>query len=243
MIRSTIALLTALSMVVLFAGSANAEGDGTYVGGTPNQLRTRSYTVDPVTGHSSPSTCSSQVFRVTQDSPIDSNNHALLATICAGDYAVAFTDASKNGLGPLGGVLNLSFDYLTSSITGARQVRIEVTLSNGDGLHLDPASCSKPFSVTGGTYSRADFSGTAVAGACSVSDSHGATFTSNGTESALQVYADGHPGVTVSSTLIKFFDSTTSTHTYNVDRIALGTGYLYNYSKLRAVVCTTESSC
>lgn len=42
---------------------------------------------------------------------------------------------------------------------------------------------------------------------------------------------------------IGFFNSTAATVTYHVDRIQLGTGYQYDYSKLYAHPCTTEASC
>lgn len=238
-----LSLPMAVCLVALLGGTASADGELVPVGGTPDQLRTRNFVFDPLTGHSTPSTCSDQVWRATQDSPLDTNNHALLATMCTSDYGIAYSDRSRGGLGPLDQVQNLSFDYLTSSIARLRQVRIEVSLSTGDELHLDPRTCSRPLPPTSGTYRRADFTGTTAAGSCSVRDSSGTVFTSNGTRSAVQVYADAHPGVAASSTLIRFSNTGAATVMYNVDRIALGSGWLYNYSKLRAVTCTGEAAC
>lgn len=246
--RLLAAPVLALGLIAVNAGSSLAAvpADETYVGGTANQLRTHAYTYDPATGNYVHSTCSSlKAHREAAngvDSPLDPNSNDFVATVCGGgnDFIEAYTTASLNLNTALVDLTNVGFDYRTADITGAGQVYIALVLSNGEILYLDPTYCSSPLN---GTYSTADFTGTTAAGACTVYSSTGASYTSDGTSSALDVYAAAHPGVVVKYDFIGFFNGTASTVTYHVDRVQLGTGYSYDYSKLYAHQCSTEASC
>ncbi|MEA2509738.1 MAG: hypothetical protein QOG21_1820 [Actinomycetota bacterium] len=241
--RSKLLICVVTLGVLSVAGTAFAEGNGTTVN-SDNKLRTHAY-MDDGTGNYVTSTCSTigwkDMGQNGKDSPIDTNDHALVATICPGDFAEAYTTRSLNINKAPGDVKNISFDYLTSSITGAGQVYIAAVMNNGTILYLDPTYCSKTISST---WSRADFTGTTTAGACSAYDSNGNLYTSNGTENVLQVFQDANPGVLLSYTFMGFFGVTSTTTTYVVDRIALGTDKLYNYSNGKAFQCQgSEARC
>jgi hypothetical protein len=231
----TLAAVVASTALVLATGSVAvaAEGNGSTVG-SADQLK---FQVKDSNNHRS--TCSTKgwVTGVT-DSPTDSNTRAFVANVCAGDYVIVYTQSSQSTLGAVGSASNLSFEYLTTSITGAGQAYIGLVLSNGEFLYLDPFYCSTPIN---GTYSRADFTGTTGAGACTIYS--GVAYTSTATETALQVYQDAHPGVTINSDFLGLFGVFSTTHTFNIDRISLGTGLLYNFGPGRAVTCTSEASC
>ncbi len=234
----TLAAVVASTALVLATGSAAvaAEGNGSTVG-SANKLK---FQVKDSNNHQS--TCSTKgwVTGVT-DSPTDANTRAFVANVCAGDYVIVYTQRSQSTLGPVGSASNLSFEYLTSTITGAGQAQLVLVLSNGNYLYLDPFYCSAPIGASG--YSRADFTGTTAADACKVYDSTGASYTSDGTHNVLQVYQAAHTGVTINSDFLGLFGVFTGTHTFNVDRISLGTGFLYNFGPGRAVTCTSEASC
>jgi hypothetical protein len=179
------------------------------------------------------------------DSPIDANDRALVATICDGEFGEAYSQHSLNVKTQLSTVRNISFDYKTDTITGAGQVYILLVLADGNYLFLDPAHCSRP--IGSGYWSRADFTGTKALGACTVYDASTpqVAYTSDGTHSALQVYALTNGDTSVSIADFGYFDYPgTGTHTYVVDRIALGTNRLYNYSNTRAFPCSyNETRC
>ena len=193
---------------------------------------------------STPSDCGSIAWKDVgtngDDSPIDSNDRALVAEVCDGDFAEAYTRRSLRDR-DLDTLKNVSFDYKTSTITGAGQVYIFLYLKDGTVLYLDPAHCSKPISST---WSRADFTGETDAGDCTIYDSAGTAYTSDGTRSALEVFSDANPDAVVSITDLVFSGFDDPSHTYIVDRIALGTNRLFNYSNLLAVNCKNlEARC
>ena len=68
----------------------------------------------------------------------------------------------------------------------------------------------------------------------------GGTYAADGTNSAWDVYAAAHPEQFVSRAYLIFDDP----GTYRVDRLALGTDYLYNYSNTRGYPCQdSEARC
>ena len=235
--RKTLAIMAAAALaVVTAAGPAAAEGNGSTVGSADKHK----FQVKDSSNHRS--TCSTKgwVNGVT-DSPTDTNTRAFVANVCAGDYVIVYTQRGQSTLGAVGSASNLSFEYLTSTITGAGQAQLVLVLSDRNYLYLDPFYCST--SIRGG-YSRADFTGTTAAGACSIYGSASPNpYTSNGTQNALQVYQAANPGVTINSDFLGLFGVFTGTHTFNLDRISFGTGYLYNFGPGRAVTCTSEASC
>jgi hypothetical protein len=241
MIRKILVLLTgALVLGVFTAGMAFAETNGPLTNDA-NRL----HLGGPYHGSdNSVSDCGSIRWRDLgangADSPIDANDHALVASICPGDFAEVYTRRSLRIDTPLADVKNISFDYKTATITGAGQVQIVIVLKNGTYLYADPVYCSYP--LGGGTWSRADFTGTTAAGECTIYGSDGSVSTSDGTHSALEVYALAHPGVEVSLTFMGFFGQSSGQVTYVVDRIALGTNRLYNFDNRHAIYCQFDEA-
>jgi hypothetical protein len=244
MIRKITVLIAGILVLgVLTAGVALAEANGP-ITNAANRL----HLGGPYHGaDNSVSDCGSLSWRDVgtngKDSPIDTNDEALVANICPGDFAEAYTNRSLRIDTPLADVQNISFDYRTATITGPGQVYIGIVLKDGTILYADPYYCNHPISGSS-TWSRADFTGTTAAGACTIYDSNSVAWTSDGAQSALDVYATAHPDAVVSYTFMGFFNTTGSTVTYVVDRIALGTNRLYNYNNRHAVYCgNSEAKC
>lgn len=223
----------------LGAGAALAEGNGGQVD-KYNQLHTRAYTYDAATDTSVPSTCSSIGWqRVKTDSPIDTNSRALVVNVCDGDFAEVYSKASLEIDTAVGDVENLSYDFKTDRV-GAGAPRISVIFKNGDVAYLTASTCSNPIAVSGGSWSRADFTGDTTDCSFGVSGETGGNYAANGTMSAWDVYATEHPEQVVSYDFIVFDEP----GKYRLDRIALGTDYLYNHSNKRAVSCNgSEGRC
>src|SRR5215213_5686008 len=229
-----LSLMATSALIVGFAGAASAAvpSDETFVGGTVNQLRTRSFNADGTR-----STCSF-IKAVNErrlggsDSPLDAatNHHDFQAHICTGGWIEVYTQASLNNLTGMkvGDLKNVGVDFQTADITGAGQVYIAVQLVGGGTLFLDPTYCSHPID---GVWSTTDFD-TAGAG-CTIFDSAGTAYISTATQSALQVYQAAHPTATVDYTFLLVSAAPTD-HTIHLDRIELGTGWSYDYTKLYA---------
>jgi hypothetical protein len=245
-VKSALAGLGAAALIVTAAAAALGEGSGT----TQNSYN-RLHLGGPYNGEdNSPAGCGSIAWQDVgnngDDSPIDSNDRALVAVICDGDFAEAYSNNSLNINRPVGSVKNISFDYRTNSVTGAGQVYILLVTTDGNYLYLDPAYCSRP--IGGGAWSRADFTGSKTG--CAFYDLGGTRYEANGTETALQVYQDAHPGDQISLADMVFSNPSDGpgnpgpSAAYYVDRIALGTNRLYNYSNTRAFGCNfNESRC
>lgn len=182
-------------------------------------------------------------WQTTSDSPSDANSRALVANVPAnGDYFVAYTRKSLHIGKAVGDVQNLSFEFSEASVSGhAGSPRISVQLSNGDVLFLSAAYCNQPLAVSGNSWGRADFTGstTTSSAPCVFYDNHQVPYSSTATESAMQVYADMHPDVSVVSAYVVLDEA----GSYSLDRIALGTGRLYDKSNRMAINCPTEASC
>jgi hypothetical protein len=233
--RYLVAVLAAFTTTVALAGTAWATvpSGETYVGDTVNQLRTHSFT-----SNNTKSTCS-HITAVNErkvggtDSPLDqsTNHNDFQAHICTGDYIEVYTQASLNNLTGMkvGDLTNIGFDYLTSDIQGAGQVYIAVQIENDGTLFLDPTYCTR---TIGDGWSTTTFTDTG-AGVCTVYDSAGNAYTSTATMSALQVFQAANPGATVDYTFL-LVSAAPAEHTIHLDRIRLGTKYIYDYSKLYA---------
>lgn len=240
-INGRIAGVTAVLAVfsALGVGTALAEGDGAKAD-RYNQLRMAAYTYNAETQEYDVSTCSSIQWKaVKADSPIDTNHRALVVNICEGDFAEAYTRASLNIDTPVGDIQNLSYDFRTDLVGGGAP-RISVIFKNGDVAYLTASTCSSPLAASGGSWSRADFTGDVTDCSFSVSGETAGTYSANGTMSAWDVYAATHPNQEVSYAFLVFDEA----GKYRLDRIALGTDYLYNYSADMAYSCNgRESRC
>jgi hypothetical protein len=64
-------------------------------------------------------------------------------------------------------------------------------------------------------------------------------YAADGTSTAWQVYVAAHPDADVTQTFVVLDEE----GTYNLDRISLGTGEMYQTAFGSAKRCTTESSC
>jgi hypothetical protein len=217
-------------LVIGVAGPASAaEGNGSPVNAA-NKLRTENQ-----------GTTLSR-FKTIDDSPADSNSHALVINVDqTGDAAFVYTNkSSPNNLPGLnvspGALKNVSFDYDTTHDPGSG-LRINVLLADDSVLFLDPNTCSTPY--PSGNWARADFTGNHTD--CTITyNADGSTYSATATENALQVFADTHPGLKVWQTYV----ISDGAGTYVIDRLALGTNYLYNTSQTRAVNCSNnEAKC
>lgn len=242
MIRKITVLLTgALVLGVLAAGPALAEGNGALT-----NAANRLHLGGPYHGSdNSVSDCGSLRWRDLgtngADSPIDTNDHALVASICTGDFAEVYTKKSLRIDTPLADVKNISFDYKTATVTGPGQIYIGIVLKDGTILYADPYYCNQPISGSS-TWSRADFTGTTALNQCGIYDSNGVEWFSDGSQSALDVYAAANPGAEVSYTFLLFTGQASGQVTYVVDRIALGTNRLYNFDNRHAIYCQFDEA-
>ncbi len=179
------------------------------------------------------------------DSPNDTNSRRLHAVVGhdsePGDnqfsFLAFFSRASEDIGTALPGVRNLSFEFSESNHLGAGAPRISVLLAGGDVLFLSAFYCNHPMASTGGAWGRADF--TRFVTDCAFFDSSGNEYSADGTNTAWQVYAQGHPDADVTQTFVVLDEE----GTYNLDRISLGAGDMYTTGFGSAKHCTTESSC
>jgi hypothetical protein len=220
----------AAALVIGVAGpAAAAEGNGSAVNAA-NKLRS----FNQGTAVSS--------FNTIDDSPADSNHRALVINVDqTGDAAFVYTNKSSPNNAPglnvsPGALKNVSFDYDTTHNPGSG-LRINVLLGDHSVLFLDPNTCSSsPYAVTS-NWARADFTGNLTN--CTVRwNTDGSTYSANGTENALQVFANAHPTLKVWQVYV----ISDGAGTYVIDRLALGTNYLYNTSKTRAVNCGNDEA-
>lgn len=200
------------------------------------------------------------------DSPADTNHKAIVNTvpITGSDYTYAFTNHSALGAGggvgtkglnvSAGDLKNVSLDFDSAHAYGGG-FRFNVILQDAGGiasssssyLFLSINACvSSPYGTS--SWKRADFTGDTTAGECSVTyvdKSDPAiptqtTYTSDGTSTSLQLFAAANPTAPKVSQVYVINDGA---GTYVYDRVALGSGYLYNNSLTKGLKCTDETSC
>jgi hypothetical protein len=124
-------------------------------------------------------------------------------------------------------------------------------LNNGLVLYLAASSCNNPLSVSGGTWGRADFTGstTTSSTACMITDSNGATYTSTASMSAWSVFVAAHPDLVVSQTFFVADEPAVTQPTipsaqYVIDRLSLGARYMYDMSRYYGKYCdANEGAC
>jgi hypothetical protein len=176
------------------------------------------------------------------DSPSDTNSRLLSVHVGTGGCVVLFSKASYNKTLPASSVKNLSYEYRNEGTAiGAGQFYLAVEFLNGDVAYLDPAYCSHPVTVSGGTWLRSDFTGFTSDCGFYVSDTStsGSTFYSaDGTNSAWDVYVAANPHAQVVHRYMVF-----SFGDHQLDLISLGTGWMFTRSNGSAVQCTSEGSC
>lgn len=156
-----------------------------------------------------------------------------------------YTKASLNINKAVGSIKNLSFDFKSAEFVGG-DPRISVIFGNGDVAYLSQDFCKNPIAVQAGLWSRSDFTGsnTTNSAACTfyVTGTTGGTYTSTATQSAWAVYAAAFPAQSVA---YDFFvlDYPDTAGVYHVDRLTMGTGFMFTYDNVHAVNCPYESSC
>lgn len=184
-------------------------------------------------------------WRSGTDSPLDPNSRALVGHVDSGGCVDAFTRSSLNINKSVGGMKNLSFDYKSNQVVGG-DPRISVIFGNGDVAYLSPDLCAQPIAVSGGAWSRSDFTGSTTSNSApcgfNVTGSTGGVYTSTATQSAWAVYAAANPNQTVA---YDFFvlDFPDAAGVYHVDRLTMGTGFMFTNDGFHAVKCVTESTC
>jgi hypothetical protein len=186
-----------------------------------------------------------------QDSPGDSNRRALVVhtpgtDLSAYDYTEVYSNAALNINRPASQIHNLSFDAYAPALQGGSP-RIDVffvdPLADGsDYLSVDAGNCQQALASSGGTWVRADATGRKSAG-CTIYTSGGTPYSSDGTSSAWANLLAANPGAQVSYTFMVFDQPTGNTGiNYRVDRIALGTGKMYNAGN-SPINCGSEAAC
>jgi hypothetical protein len=248
-LRKALAIFAATALaVVTAAGPAAADGDR-------HQLRPRAYTCDfspGGTGNCVTATDGSFAKWVRfpangDDSPLDSNSKALVvhtpsAVPTSYDYVEVTTKASLNINKPASQIQNLSFDALKAALRGGSP-RIVVYFSSpledsSPYVAIDALNCQQAISST---WVRADATGRTAAG-CTIYTSSGTPYTSDGTSTAWQKLVADNPDAFVTFTFMVFDIPTETGPDYRVDRIALGTGKVYNNGN-SPVICSTEAAC
>jgi len=196
-------------------------------------------------------TASIQWAVVSEDSPNDVNSKALLVNVPAdGSYAAAYTAKSVNINKKVDKVHNLSFEFANgpSYHTGAGAPRISVQFANGDVAYLSGYYCNQVLAVSGGDWSRADFTGAKSTdqGPCAfyvtgtTAGPGGLPYSNTPTMSAWDVYAAAHPEQVVIAAYMVFDEA----GSYIIDRISFGTGFMYQSGKNIAFRChQDESAC
>ena len=186
-------------------------------------------------------------WQTIADSPLDPDGRALVGTLPDNSittYVNAYSSASRHINKAVGSIKNLSYDFQADKTAGG-DPRISVIFSNGDVAYLNAQYCDQPLAASSYTWSRADFTGstTTDSAPCSFMDSHGATYASTATTSAWQAYVKAHPGQVVSQTIFVLDYPPDTGGSYAVDRISLGTGWMYHASSNHADKCPTEAVC
>ena len=218
--------------------AANAEGSGVHVNAY-QQMRLDQGTA--CIGATDASTIGWKT--VAQDSPFDTNSKALVTTVDTGGCTDAYTRSSLNINKLVGKVKNLSFDFQTNQASTGGAPRFSLIFQNGDVGFMAATRCAQPLLITGNAWSRADWTGSNQSSSApcifDVSGTTGGTYTSTTTESAWQVYVDAHP----TQVLKEDFMVSDVPGTYTVDRVSMGTGFMFNNNLTHAVKCTTEAIC
>jgi hypothetical protein len=222
-------------------GLANAEGNGVHVNAY-QQLRFQN-PGDPVcTGLSSVGWQT-----VSQHDPFDSNSRALVVTLGTNPTCVsAYSRASLNINKLVGNVKNLSFDFLSNEHVGGVP-RFSLIFGNGDVGYMGADRCTQPLVISGNVWSRADWTGANLSNSAlcnfDVTGSTGGVYSSTLTQSAWQVYVAAHPNQVLKQVFMVWDFSVTPPQTYTVDRISMGTGFMFNNDNTHAIKCTTEATC
>ena len=187
---------------------------------------------------------------VPQDSPLDANGKALVVTVATDPdtsdsnyyYADAYTRASLHINKAVGNVKNLSFDFQSNQTTGGVP-RISLVFGNGDIGYMAADRCAQPLAISGGTWSRADWTGANLSNAAlchfDVTGTTGGDYMSTSTQSAWQVYVAANPA----QVLVQDYLVWDEPGTWTIDRVSLGTGFQFNNDNTHGIKCTTEASC
>ena len=177
------------------------------------------------------------------DSALDTNSRALVGVVDSGGCVDAFTRSSLNINKSVGSIKNLSYDYQTGVYPGG-DPRISVIFGNGDVAYLQgPTYCEQPIAVQAGAWSRADFTGATTSNSAScgfwVTGVTAGFYANTSTQSAWAVYAAANPAQTVAYDFLVLDQA----GTYPIDRISLGTGFMFTNDSTHAVKCVNESTC
>jgi hypothetical protein len=255
--RSRIGLFVAATISGLAVGVAGSPAAVADIG--PNTLQEHTYTCDFTVD---PSVCvkptdGAYSHWVTfakngQDSPGDSNTRALVVhtpsnNAAAYDYTEVYSKVSLNINKPASQVHNLSFDAYKPALQGGSP-RIDVFFTNpldsdgSDYVAIDAGNCQRSLSSSGGTWVRADATGQKALG-CTIYTSNGTAYSSDGTHSAWANFVAANLDAQVAYTFMVFDQPSGQTGVdYRVDRIALGTGKMYNAGNA-PVTCGSEAAC
>lgn len=181
------------------------------------------------------------------DSPLDADGRALVGTLpdnLITTYVNADSNASLHINKAVGSIKNLSYDFQSDKTAGGAP-RISVIFTNGDVAYLNAQFCAQPLAASSNTWSRADFTGstTTHSAPCSFWDNHGVLYASTATTSAWHAYVTANPTQIVAQTIFVLDYPPNTGGSYAVDRISLGTGWMYHAYSNHADKCLTEAAC
>ena len=247
----TVAITLGLAMAAALAPSSPAAADEALA--PYNRLQADAYTYDEDAGGYASSACSTVGWRSGSDSPVDPNRRALVAKVCGGGLELVEVVSNHSArLGrPVGSVRNLSFDFRRAAVNAGGSVYLlEIVQNSGDGqsyLRLQASTCADPYAGTG--WARADFTGQRGAGDCKLYATNPAggpttVYENTPTASVWEVYASSHPDAVVEFSELLMDNGTDTTVTHRVDRLSLGSNWMYTRSATRGVFCRfLESRC
>jgi hypothetical protein len=175
------------------------------------------------------------------DSPLDTNtkNRALAVHyVDQTDHAEVFSRASLHLNKPADEITNLSFDVRTRTLQGGSprlNMHLSAPLADGSNYVFISNQCAVQIGTT--AWSRVDATGDGAG--CTINTQNGKEYSSSATYSAWDAFAIDNPGAVVDYDYMVFdvFGN------YRLDRVSLGTGYMFTSSNKTAVTCTTEASC
>ena len=213
-----------------------------------DRLQSDAYTLDTDAGGYGYSECSTVGWRYHgSDSPADSNSGALVSKVCGeggGELIEVVSDHSLHLNRPAGSMTNLSYDFHRKAVNAGGGLYILLIVANtGDDqsyVRLHASDCADPYAGTG--WVRADFTGHLGDGDCSLQSSTSTgtattVYTNTPTTSAWDAYVAAHPDAVVQFSELLMDNLTGSTLTQRVDRLSLGSGWMYDRSAYTGVYC------
>lgn len=176
------------------------------------------------------------------DSPLDRGTSMLVMNVPAGTpdgnyYNLFYSDRSTDQNKLVTNIKNLSYDIRSSNTGAGGAPRISVELNNGDVAYLASETCHRALTIDS-SWSRADFTGAKHNCGFYVTGDAAGFYEADGSQSAWSVFAAAHPELRVSQTYVV----ADAPGKYRLDRISLGTAYMYTSYYNKGVLCLADET-